>query len=103
MRANRREQEAMDGPVIRRHNGWEIRNKDGLYWDSHSKMWAPVGMRWSGFGRREMRKMAREVGGTLVHMVLVRRSRTGRTAVRCPDCAARLRAFRGEMKETWSR
>lgn len=75
--------------TIRRHNGWEIRNADGLYWHSTHRAWEPVGTRWSGFSRREMRRIAREVGGVVVRLTLVRRTRTGRTAVLCPECAER--------------
>lgn len=76
--------------TLRRHNGWEIRNADGLYWDGRGA-WVPVGMRWCGHSRRSMRRLAKEVGGTLVQMVLVRRTKTGRTVVRCPECASMAR------------
>lgn len=79
----------MDGPVLRRCNGYEIRNAEGLYWDSAHEIWVPIGTRWSGFSRREMWRLAREVGGVVVRLTLVRRSRIGRTAIRCPECAAR--------------
>lgn len=79
-------------PQIRRPSGCEIRNAEGLYWDDQEKRWSSIGTRWQGFRRRDMLRKARTVGGKLVRLTLVRRSRTGRTAVRCEECCIHVHA-----------
>jgi hypothetical protein len=73
-------------PQIRRPNGYEIRNAEGLYWDDRVG-WTTIGMRWGGYRRRDMLAKARKVGGKLVRLTLVRQSRTGRAAILCPECS----------------
>ena len=79
-------------PQIRRPSGCEIRNAEGLYWDDQEKRWSSIGTRWQGFRRRDMLRKARTVGGKLVRLTLVRRSSTGRTAVRCEECCIHVHA-----------